>query len=277
MRKNVKKAGSVILLLICCMLLSVGCSGKLTPKKLMSAVSENLADEKSVTNTLNMYIELEDVLDIMKISMDMQMENTVSPKAGHAKGTAEVDLSGTKVGSDIEIYQVNEGDEYVTYSSMYDKWSREISDSSQESTFNGNIFEEAGDSIKSFHIAEQTTKFHDKECYQMYGDIAGKELLQFMGLDMMGAFGLVEIPDKDAMAELTIPVTIEVYKEEMLPARIIVDMTDVMNNLYDKYDEPTNVNDFTIELGYKGFNEVEEIQVPQEVKDACTNQDDASL
>ena len=69
---------------------------------------------------------------------------------------------------------------------------------------------------------------------------------------------------------LAVPVTIDVYQEELLPARVIVDMTDVMNDLYDEYGKSTNVNDFTIQLGYTGFDNVGEIQVPQEVKDACT-------
>ena len=62
---------------------------------------------------------------------------------------------------------------------------------------------------------------------------------------------------------------IDIYKEEMLPARIIVDMTDVMNDLYDKYNKSTNVNDFTIKLSYTGFNQVEKIEVPQEVQQVC--------
>lgn len=269
MSKYAKKGFSIITLGIFCAILTMGCSSKMTPKKMMASVTENLAKVKSVTNTLSMDIELEDVLDTMKISMDMKMENTVKPKAGHAAGTAEVEFSGTKLGSDIEIYQVEEGAEAVTYSRMYDKWSREATDSTQKSTFNGNLFQEAGDSIETFRIAEQNVEVDQKECYQLYGNVTGKELLEFMGLDMMGAFGLVEIPDEDAIVNLSVPITIEVYKEEMLPARVIVDMTDVMNELYDKYDKSTNVNDFTIELGYTGFGEVKKIQVPDEVKEAC--------
>ena len=90
-----------------------------------------------------------------------------------------------------------------------------------------------------------------------------------MGLDMMEAFGLVDIPGGDTIAELKIPVTIDVYKEKMLPARVMIDMTDVMNDLYDQYDKSTNVNNFMIKLGYTGFNEVQKIEVPQDVKQAA--------
>ncbi|GAA0275386.1 hypothetical protein MCI89_16225 [Muricomes sp. OA1] len=269
MNKRIKNTVSALIMLAVCIGTVTGCSGKLTPKKMMSAVTENLAEVKSVSNSLEMDIELEDVLDLTKISMDMEMENTTKPKAGHAKGSAEVNFSGTQVASDMEIYQVTEGDEFVTYSSMYGQWSREAAAGSQKSTFNGNLFQEAGDSIESFHIAKETIQVEDKECYEMYGDISGEELLKFMGLDMMRAFGLVELPEEDAISGLSVPITIDIYKEEMLPARIIVDMTDVMNDLYDKYNKSTNVNDFTIKLSYIGFNQVEKIEVPQEVQQAC--------
>lgn len=268
MRKQLKRAVSLLLLLAVCINMA-GCSGRLTPKKLMANVNENLGAVKSVSNSLAMNIELEDVLETTTITMDMQMENTAKPEAGHAKGSAMVKISDSQVGSDIEIYQLTEDGKFVTYSSMYGQWNRETADSTEQNALNGNLFQEAGDSIKSFRIAEQNVQVNEKECYEMYGDISGKELLQFMGLDMMGAFGLVELPDEDAITTLQIPVIIDVYTEDMLPARVIVDMTDVMNNLYDKYEKSTNVNDFTIELGYTGFNQVEEIKVPQEVQQAC--------
>lgn len=269
MKKCIRKTICLLLAGICSVNMLTGCSSRLTPAKLMSAVTKNLAEVTSVSNSLSMDIELEDVLDSTKISMDMEMENTTKPMAGHAEGTAEVDMSGTKVGSDIEIYQVTEDKQFVTYSSMYGKWSRESSKNPKKSTFNGNLFQEAGNSVKSFRIAEEPVRVEEEECYEMYGDITGKELLQFMGLDMMEAFGLVDIPGGDTIAELKIPVTIDVYKEKMLPARVMIDMTDVMNDLYDQYDKSTNVNNFMIKLGYTEFNQVQKIEVPPDVKQAA--------
>ncbi|WP_122642972.1 DUF6612 family protein [Luxibacter massiliensis] len=249
-----------------------GCSGKLTPEKLMADITENLAEVQSVSNTLDMDIELEDVLETTSIAMDMELENTTDPRAGHAKGTAAVEMGETKVSSDIEIYQVTEGEESVTYSKMYDQWSRESAGSSDTGAFDGNLFQESGDSVGAFRIAEETVEVNERECYEMYGDITGAELMQFLGADMMGAFGLVEIPDAGIMEDMQIPVIIDVYKEEVLPARVIVDMTDVMNGLYDDYGKSTNVNDFTIELGYAGFDQAGEIVVPEEVRQACGEQ-----
>ncbi|MGC4017850.1 MAG: hypothetical protein QM793_00460 [Muricomes sp.] len=269
MRKYIKNSGC--LLLLCMYLITVlsGCTNELTPGKLMSKVTENLSKVKSVSNSLDMYIDMESVLESTKVSMDMEMENTTKPMAGHAKGTAQVDMSGTKLGSDIEIYQVTEDKEFVTYSSMYGEWSRETARNPKKSAFSGNLFQEAGNSVKSFRIAEEAVTVEEKECYEMYGDITGKELFQFMGPDVVGAFGLIEIPEGDTIEKLKIPVTIDVYKEKMLPARVMIDMTDVMNELYEQYGKSTNVNNFMIKLTYTEFNQTQEITVPEDVKKAA--------
>lgn len=267
-KKRIQRA-TLFLLCFSCLLLLSGCSGKVTPKKLMKAMEKNLSETTSVTTTLEMDIKLEKVLHTTSISMDMQMENTAEPKAGHAKGNAEVNFSGTKLGSEIEIYQVTENDEHVTYSSMYDEWSREVSEGTGSGSFDGSLFHAEDDSLENFRVAEEPVEVSRRECYEMYGTITGTEFLQFIGLDMIEAFGLVEIPDESAVLEMQIPITIDVYKEELLPARVKVDMTDVMNEMYERYDMRTDVNDFTIKLGYTGFDEVKEIRVPEEVKAAC--------
>ena len=47
-------------------------------------------------------IKMEDVVRVTEVSMDMTMENTLKPKAGHAKGTASVNFRGIKLSSDME-------------------------------------------------------------------------------------------------------------------------------------------------------------------------------
>lgn len=94
---------------------------------------QNMKEVNSASSSLEIEVELEDVLDHTRIRMDMDMENTVSPRAGHAKGRAEVKLNDNLVSSNMEIYQVEEGDKYVTYSSLYEQWSRTESENSASS------------------------------------------------------------------------------------------------------------------------------------------------
>ena len=82
-------------------------------------------------------------------------------------------------------------------------------------------------------------------------------------------FSPVELPDEDAIRELKIPVIFEIYKDEMLPARILVDMSDVLNELYESYGETSKVNLYSIDLKFTDFDQVDAIEVPEEVKEAA--------
>lgn len=267
--KLIKKAAVYgVLAVVICMSMLSGCSRKVTPKRLMTSMAKNLKDVKSFSNTIEADIKMEDVLRVTEVSMDMTMENTLDPRAGHASGTANVNVHGIKLASNLEIYQVIEDGEHVTYSSMDGIWSREVAGEGAASGLglDGDLFQKMGDTVDSFRIAKETIELDGKECYQMYGEVTGEDLMGLLGEELIHAYGLVELPNENAIAELTIPITFDVYKEEVLPARIIVDMTDVMNDLYDDYEEVMEVNDFTVRLGFTGYNSVEEITVPEEVK-----------
>ncbi len=329
-------------LLLLCTNTAAGCrqqeKQEVTPEVLMDAVDKNMKEVNSASSSLEIEVELEDVLDHTRIRMDMDMENTVSPRAGHAKGRAEVKLNDNLVSSNMEIYQVEEGDKYVTYSSLYEQWSRTESENSAkgraEVKLNDNLvssnmeiyqveegdkyvtysslyeqwsrtesensassggtetdfFQSARAEIEAFTLARQPVKVREKTCYEIYGDMQGKKLMDFLGeemiqayglvdlpdqdaLDTLGeemiqAYGLVDLPDQDALDTLEIPVTVDIYKKEKLPARIIVDMTDVMDELYQSFGKTTNVNFYNIELVYNGYDNVGQIQVPEDVKQA---------
>ena len=247
-----------------------GCGREAAPKKLMHTMTERLANVESFTNTSEMDLKMEDVVHYTKVTMDMTMETTLDPKAGHAKGQAEVVMRGTTLNSEMEIYQVEEGDVATTYSGMDGLWVKEQTDGAASGlSVDTDLFGEMTDSIEEFRLAEEAVTVEEQECYELYGDVTGEDLIGLLGSQMIHGFGLVELPDENAIPNLEIPLTLDIYKEELLPARLIVDMTDVLNTLYDSYDERTDVNDFTIELVFKDYDRTGEIVVPQEVINAA--------
>ena len=204
------KVAAILLLFVLTGMLA-GCSGRMTPKRLLTDMEENMQNVTSSANHVEVAIQMEDVLDIRNVNMALDLENTTQPPAGYAKGTAKVKIN----------------------------------------------------------LAKKTVKEDGKECYQMYGDVTGTELMGILGKDMVNAFHLVELPDEDAIRELKIPVIFEIYKDEMLPARILVDMSDVLNELYESYGETTKVNLYSIDLKFTDFDQVDAIEVPEEVKEAA--------
>ena len=61
----------------------------------------------------------------------------------------------------------------------------------------------------------------------------------------------------------------DIYKEELLPAKIVVDMSDVIGDLYKSYGETTKVNLYSIVLQFTDYNKVDEIHVPDEIKNSA--------
>lgn len=265
-----KKIGCYVMMILS-MCIFTACGGKMTPKKLMESMSNNMSDITSFANTVRLDIELEDVLYTTAVSMDIDMESTAEPKTGHALGKAHVKMRGAELESVLEIYQVTRAGRRVTYSSLDGNWSKEISEPTKGSviTIDNSLFSEMADSVEDFHIADGTVDVNNQECYQMYGEVTGENLKSLIGSQMLNAYGLVKIPDEDAVSELSIPITFNIYKEEMLPARIVVDMTDAMNGLYDRFDKTITVNSFNIKLDFDRYGEIKEITVPKEVEAAA--------
>lgn len=256
-----------------CIVLLAGCSGKMTPKKMMNQMEENLAEVTSFSNQVEMDIKMEEVVHYTKVTMDMTMENTMKPKAGHARGTAAVTMGGVSLNSELEIYQIEEDGTQVTYSGMDGAWVRETAEESSGGiALDKNLFSHMGNSVDEFQLAEEAVDVNGKLCYEMYGDVSGKELMGVLGSQMIHGFGLVELPDDSAVAKLEIPVIFDVYQEEMLPARMIVDMTEVMNELYDSLGESADVTHYVIELSFTEYNSAGQIEVPQEIKNAAAQQ-----
>lgn len=249
-----------------------GCVGKTTPKTIFVEMSGNLTKVTSFANDISVDVKLEDVIHVTEVCMDMTMESTLEPKTGHAKGMASIKLFGTKLESPIEIYQVIEDGENVIYSGLDDLWQRSVQSDQQVSgiSFDSGMFQSLKELVDQFHLAEEAVRVNEKECYEIYGEMKGSALISLVGEELMNAYGIVDIPEQEAISELLIPVTIDVYKEQMLPARIHVDMTDEMNDFYDEIGESMNVNDFSIDIRFSDYNKVETITVPDEIKESHT-------
>ena len=227
-----KKLISVQLLiaLVAVMLFCSGCAGKMNAKKIFRQSSENMQKVTSSANHVELAIQMSDILNLMEVNMEMDLENTTEPPAGHAKGTARVTIKDSEVSADLELYQVEEDGKQVTYSGTNGSWKKESAEGSSENHLgiDGNIFAQEGKALESFHLSEQETTVNGKACYQLYGDVTGTELMGLLGKEMVEAYHLVNLPEEDAIRNLKIPIIFDIYKEELLPAKIVVDMSSCM-------------------------------------------------
>ena len=149
------KVAAILLLFVLTGMLA-GCSGRMTPKRLLTDMEENMQNVTSSANHVEVAIQMEDVLDIRKVNMALDLENTTQPPAGYAKGTAKVTIKNAQVSADLEIYQVQEDGKAVTYSRTNDTWVKEMTEDSSESHLgvDGDIFRQEGKAMECFHFAK---------------------------------------------------------------------------------------------------------------------------
>lgn len=147
------KVAAIVLLFVLTGMLA-GCSGRMTPKRLLTDMEENMQNVTSSANHVEVAIQMEDVLDIRNVNMALDLENTTQPPAGYAKGTAKVTIKNAQVSADLEIYQVQEDGKAVTYSRTNDTWVKETTEDSSESHLgvDGDIFRQEGKAMESFRL-----------------------------------------------------------------------------------------------------------------------------
>ena len=90
------KVAAILLLFVLTGMLA-GCSGRMTPKRLLADMEENMQNVTSSANHVEVAIQMEDVLDIRNVNMALDLENTTQPPAGYAKGTAKVKIKNAQV------------------------------------------------------------------------------------------------------------------------------------------------------------------------------------
>ncbi len=126
-------------------------------KKIFRQSSENMQKVTSSANHVELAIQMSDILNLMEVNMEMDLENTTEPPAGHAKGTARVTIKDSEVSADLELYQVEEDGKQVTYSGTNGSWKKESAEGSSENHLGIDeiFFAQEGKALESFHLSEQ--------------------------------------------------------------------------------------------------------------------------
>ena len=75
--------------------------------------------------------------------------------------------------------------------------------------------------------------------------------------------------DADGMKDAKIPCVIDIYQDSILPARIYIDMKDVLAKLMGDEYEGLEVDEYYVELTYNEYDKADEIKVPKKAKEAA--------
>ena len=241
--------------------LLTGCGTQATPENLLRDMTERMEETDSALCTMVMSMEATDGTDTIGLTMDLDMETTSDPDAAHGKGRVDMEVSGTNIGTEMEIYSVEENDQYVTYTMVENQWTRA---ENEESGMPGNeMFGDIEDQADLFELSEDLVDVNGQECFELQGNIGGDAVGSILEEDMLDSLAGIAV-DESELASAEIPCTIDIYRETILPARIYIDMADIMTSVMSGTAAGASFSECYIEMTFTEFDSVDEITVPEE-------------
>lgn len=247
---------------------------ELTADSLLAAMQENMENASSMTMdmsfTMDMTIDGERVITDMSYSYQV----TSDPEAAYVSATVtyEADFEEESMTTTTETYVVLEDGVYVTYSGVDGDWYK------MEIELDADLMESYTmlDMTTGCTLAGETQKVNDTECFVLTCQIQGDDLQTLM--DEMGLSNLTGDMDYSA---LTVEETIWLDQETLLPVQATIDFGDSLTAMMEASIGLTGEDgvEFSMEpcvitASYTGFNNVDEITVPDEVIESAASYDE---
>lgn len=261
MKKRMKKLVTVGIASMMAMALIAGCGKKATPQSLLTDMNKKLKDVKSTEASMLMDMKLSQKGEKAEVKMKMDAETIIKTGESHSEGEISMKVMGQSVSSEVESYVVKEDDEYVNYINQEGKWKKTKVDEDKKAKVSTDLFDEFEKSFEKFKLSEDLVKVNDKECFELKGEVNSEIMKYVLGSDMSKEVDLESYLSDDD--DVKVPCTLSIYKDELLPAKITLDMKDVFSKMKD--NAGMEVGRFKLEVNYDEFNNAKKIKVPKDV------------
>lgn len=279
MKKKMTKWMALGLALV--MLISLtACGGGSSTEDVMKAAQEALNEVTSMRYDMSMDMTLSAGGQTIESNTSGVIAYNAEPLAMEMKMTMDMGAQGQ---FDMFMYVSQEDDNLVMYMSDGTNWGKQtLADAAQLEQYNAQdsmgIYLE---NIDSFQEAG-TEQVNGSDAIKYEGVIANDALNEVMAAsgmeEQLAQYGLTEEEAAAIYQDLgDLPVAIWIAKESNLPVKYEMDMTAMMQNImtkmFENMDVATEDMDFTVDnmfisMTLYDFNNVGEIEIPEEAKAA---------
>ena len=288
MKKKLLRIGAMIAVMAGLVLGAMGCGKEVTPQSLLDDMEEKIAKENNFS--LNMLMECimsgeiqEGTTMDLTMDIDLDMEVVSDPESMHGKGTISLGVLGMSQNMDMEMYMVQEDGDYVMYTGMTGatgdmldsdvqgpEWTREVLEKEDiTSGYDVSGFSEFAD---AFELEEDLETVNDEDCYVLSGNVSGESLEGILEASMAAMDSAGEMFDSLDADDIELPIKLYLSKSTGLPVQMTMDMADLMTQaMQSEADMTCSKCDYT--MTYTGFGDVDDIEVPDDVKEAAGNSD----
>lgn len=275
-----KKKITVIIMCLSISLTFAGCFKKPeTPQSLAQSVAANLEKVESLSINMAMDFEAEitdgtgmtDTAATMGMTMDLDIESTAEPEAAYLSGTMGMSVSGQRNEQEIESYLVEENGETVSYTVSGESCVRQVSDDdSSDAFFQRNMYDYIASGDAEAQLEREMASIDNRPAYVLRTKLEGDLLKDVMGLTVSGIFAQGE---ESGMDDIEADVTIYIYEDTKLPARVEIGGMGIGRFLEESVNGTganMDVSRFDIMMEYTGYDNVDEIEVPADIKAAAS-------
>lgn len=262
-----RKAGTIGLIAVMICVSGAGCKKKATPERLFQDMAKNGEKIKSISGGLEANMEISAGDQTAEVKMDFDLASTEKPEAFQMEGKISMNIAGTDVSMDMSNYQLEEDGEAVSYMYVNGMWAKEtVEEEEEETALSADMVERLIKQSEAFTLSEELVTVNEKECFELKGDIGGEFAADMLGEDMLETFGMGGAVSKEDIKNLEIPCTITVYKDDILPASISIDMKDVLTKAMEEA-EGMEIQELNLEMNFDEYNKVKEIKLPKGAKE----------
>ena len=282
-----------------------GCQKAATPENLFRDLVVNMTSVESAAENQIVSLQMGEGESAVSQESNLDIEMTRDPAAVHRKGQQKTDMAGTEETQELESYQVEEDGKTVIYSGTDEAWEKNDADETDqektaseqgdaESTASEEKQTEEDTSDKQvvlfdgiqnlsglFTMSQELSDVNNEECFELTGKISGTQFQEtFMdtlvtllgedssdlsGWNLKAETGEDEVK-KQQMDEVSVDCTLDIYRSNILPAKITFDLTDYLKAAD---EENTQVSSYTLELTFISYNDTKKIKVPKSVMESA--------
>ncbi len=295
MNNRIHRRGFAAVLLAAALMIAAaltGCGGKPTAQSLAKNIAEKMDSLKSCTLDEKVLLDVE--IGAMGQTLDLGMDLgiggdiIVEPYTSHLKMKLDMNMTGFNESSEttkMEMYSERDGEEVVTYTTQDGKsWEQsrqDMGDAALTGLLDMNIYNLIADGTVEAELAEETQEINGTEAYVLTFSLSGDQMEEFLSAaTSVGGSELGMFENMD-LTGVSVPVTLYVGKKDGYPVRMQMDMTEMGGSLFagalgvSGQDYDINIRKFTVNVDMSGFNTIDRISIPEEVRSSAAAEEDA--
>lgn len=260
-----------------------GCAQMPDAKTLMEKADEEMKKLDSYASTINLVMDMGSESGGKKMEMNIDgtvmMDMILEPSTAHLQTNLKMDVFGQQQEYNMETYQFTQSDQLIAVSNDGSGWTR-FEDSSELQNIAG--FKDLFDYGLMSDLDPKVTgsdKINDKDVWCIQFTEGMEELLELLNSEELDTASKALLTSMGKSIKINCKVYIDKETNRYVKGvGEITGLNDFLSSLMSgatDADAKLTIDTFEITVDYDKYNEIKDIQIPQDVKDAVLTDSDS--